>query len=64
MIFGWGFPWALPKAALSMAVGQLWGEGRPRPRAAPWAIGKRPFRPESQTYARHKPKTHRNGLVA
>ena len=27
MIFGWGFPWALPKATLSMAVGQLWCGG-------------------------------------
>ncbi len=23
MIFGWGFPWALPKATLTMAVGQI-----------------------------------------
>ena len=25
MIFGWGFPWALPKATLCMAVGQIDG---------------------------------------
>ena len=23
MIFGWGFPWAFPKATLTMAVGQM-----------------------------------------
>jgi hypothetical protein len=28
------------------------------------AIGKRPFRPESQTHARYKPNTRRNGLLA
>ena len=33
-----------------------------RPRAAPWATGNRPFRPESQTDERHKPNTRRNGL--
>ena len=26
MIFGWVFPWALPKATLCMAVGQIVGE--------------------------------------
>ena len=26
MIFGWFFPWALPKATLCMAVGQIVGE--------------------------------------
>ena len=27
MIFGWGFPGVLPKATLTMAVGQMWGGG-------------------------------------
>ena len=49
---------------LTMAVGNLWGRGRPRLRAAAWANGKWPFRSESQKYGRHKPKTRRNGLVA
>ncbi len=31
------FPWALPKATLSMAVGQMWGEGAV---CFPWALPK------------------------
>ena len=50
------------KSALQALNTNFWG--CPRPRAAPWAIGKRPFRPESQTYARHKTNTRRNGLLA
>ena len=35
MIFGWGFPRALPKAMLTMAVGQLWCGGAPDPGLRP-----------------------------
>ena len=37
MIFGWAFPWALPKATLTMAVGQLWVGWRC---VFPWALPK------------------------
>jgi len=50
------------KSALQALNPNFWGCTRPR--AAPWATGKRPFRPESQTYPRHTPNTRRNGLLA
>ena len=45
MIFGWGFPGVLPKATLTMAVGQMWGGGefvpglKPRLRFLFWVSG-------------------------
>ena len=50
------------KSALQALKTNFWG--CPRPRAAPWATGKRPFRPESQLHTPHKPNSHRNGLHA
>ena len=42
MIFGCGFPRALPKAMLTMAVGQLWGGGAPDPGLRPGLSEKGP----------------------
>ncbi len=49
------------KSALQALRTNFWGCRRPR--AAPWATGKRPFRPESQTRAEHKPNTRTQGLA-
>ena len=51
MIFGWSFPWALPKAALTMAVGELWGGGAPDP-------GLRPGLPENGPSGMSRKHTH------